>query len=202
MKGKAGIEIMDRRQFLQSLLTGIAAVAGESCATGNHRKPNSKEVISSVLTTTDESTLVVITDRYHYIFTVPSPLVAALKGSFHPYVQAQFLNFYVDVGGGTRGTVVLSLLAAPGDAIDAAITAGFSKVPGGAEYTTSLSGFRYFPRDNVRVTARYKLNRSYEVNVDDDLKTYAKPSPIMMAAGYLTVYGTLLVVAPQVYTSR
>jgi len=193
---------MNRRQFLRSSLTGIAVVAGESCASGDHRKPNSKEMVSSVLTTTDASTLVVITDRYHYIFTVPSPIVLALKGTFHPYVQAQFLNFHVDSGGGTRGTVILSLLAAPGDAIAAAIAAGFSKVPGGAEYTTFLSGFRYAPRDDFRVTARYKLNQTYEVNVDDDWKTYAKPSPVVMAAGYLTVYGTLLVIAPQVYTSR
>jgi len=54
----------------------------------------------------------------------------------------------------------------------------------------------------VKVTAQYKLNRLYEIEVEDELQNYSKPSPIMMAAGYLTLYGILLVVAPQVYTSH
>jgi hypothetical protein len=197
-----GIEIMDRRQFLRSSLIGIAAFASESCVTGTHRKPNSKEIISSVLTTSDGSKLVVITDRFHYVFNAPAPLVAALKGSFHPYVQARFVEFHVDVVGGAGGTVILSLVAAPEQAVDAAEAAGFSKVSGGAEYTTYLYGNRYSPNNNLKIPTGYKLNRIYEVSVDDDMKTYAKPSPIGMAAGYLTIYGILLVVAPQVYTSR
>jgi hypothetical protein len=166
-----------------------------------HTKPESKETVSSVLTNVDESQLVVMTDHFHYIFDLPAPLLAALKGSFHPYVQAAFSKFHVDIPGATSGTVTLSVTSAPDEALASAIAAGFTKTPDGAVFVTTLHGFRYYAGD-VHATAQYKLNKPYEIEVEDALQNYKKPSPIMMAAGYLTFYGILLVVAPQAFTSR
>jgi hypothetical protein len=145
--------------------------------------------------------LVVMTSHFHYVFELPGPLLAALKGSFHPYVHATFSAFHVDIPGTASGTVSLSVASAPDDALAAATAAGFTKTPDGAVFDTTLHGHRYTAGD-VQPTAQFRLNRPYEIEVEDDLQNYKKPSPIVMAAGYLTIGGILLVVAPQVYTSR
>jgi ankyrin repeat protein len=180
----------------RTTITGAA-----SHATEKHTRGISKEIITSVLTTADGRQLVVMTSHFHYIFELPVPLLAAIKGSFHPYVHATFSKFHVDMPGTSSGTVSLSVSSAPDEALASAIAAGFTKTPDGAVFATTLHGHRYTAGD-VQPTAQYRLNRPYEVEVEDDLRNYKKPSPIMMAAGYLTIYGILLVVAPQVYTSR
>lgn len=161
----------------------------------------SKELITSVLSTADGRHLVVMTSHFHYVFEPPAPLLAALQGSFHPYVHATFSAFHADIVGTTNGTVTLSVTSAPDDALASAIAAGFTKTPDGAVFATTLHGHRYTAGD-IQPTAQYRLNRPYEIEIEDDLQNYKKPSPITMAAGYLTIYGILLVVAPQVYTSR
>jgi hypothetical protein len=160
--------------------------AASSCASEKHTKVKLKEVVSSVLVTADGTQLVVMTSRFHYIFNVPAPLLAALKDSFHPYVQATFSDFHVEITQGTSGTVSLSVLSAPDEALTSAIAAGFTKTPSGAQFITTLHGVRY-TAGNVHATARYKLNKTYEIQVEDDLQNYSKPSPIMMTAGYLTL---------------
>jgi hypothetical protein len=191
---------MDRRKYLQASLGWIAGMAITSCATGKHTR-NEKEIVSGVLITADGTQLVVMTSRFHYIFNIPAPLLAALKGPFHPYVQATFSRFYVDINGTTSGTVSLSVSSSPDDALASAIAAGFTKTPGGAVFSTPLHGVRY-GAGNVHATAQYKLNKTYEIQVDDEQQYYLKQSPIKMAAGYLAIGAILLVVAPQVFTSR
>lgn len=175
--------------------------ANTSRTSAAHTKKTSKETVSSVLISTDGARLVVMTSHFHYIFEIPAPVLAALKGSFHPYVRAEFSVFRVDMYGNASGSVSLSVSSAPDNALADALTAGFTKTADGAVFATTLQGHR-FAAGNVQPTAQYKLNKTYEIQVEDDLVNYSKPSPIMMAAGYLTIYGILLVVAPQVYTSR
>ena len=172
-----------------------------AATTTAHGRIKSKEVVSSVLIAADGTRLVIVTAQFHYIFEMPAPLLAALKQPFHAYVQAKFSEFHVEIPGATTGTVSLSVSSAPDDAVASAIAAGFTKTPDGAEYATTLHGFRYTAGD-IKVGEQYILNKTYEIEVDDDLKNYRKPSPITMAAGYLTFYGILLVVAPQVIFDR
>jgi hypothetical protein len=177
-----------------------AITTAASSATAKHTR-TSKEMVSSVLITADEKQLVVMTSRYHYIFEMPPPVLATLKGSFHPYVSATFSELHVDMPGTASGTVSLAVSSAPDEALASAVAAGFTKTPAGAVFTTALRGHRYTAGD-VQPTAKYKLNRTYEIEVEDDLRNYSKPSPIVTAAGYLTFYGILLVVAPQVFIGR
>ncbi len=193
---------MNRRHCLRYPFGLFAIMAtAPSWASENHSKGKLKEIVSSVLVTDDGTQLVVMTPRFHYIFNIPAPLLAALKGSFHPYIQATFSDFHVEITQGTSGTVSLSVLSAPEEAITEAIAVGFTKTPSGAQFVTTLHGVRYSAGD-VHATAQYKLNRTYEIQVEDDLQNYSKPSPITMTAGYLTIGGILLVVAPQAFTSR
>lgn len=164
-------------------------------------KRASKETVSSVLISADGARLVVMTSHFHYIFEIPAPVLAALKGSFHSYVRAEFSVFHVDMYGNASGSVSLLVSSAPDSVMADALTAGFTKTADGAVFATTLQGHR-FAAGNVQPTPQYKLNKTYEIQVEDDLVNYSKPSPIMMAAGYLTIYGILLVVAPQIYTSR
>lgn len=194
-------ELMDRRQYLRYAIGWFAIASTVSCTSERRARVKSKESISSVLVTADGSQLVVMTARFHYIFNIPPPLLAALKGSFHPYVQATFSDFHVEVTQGTSGTVTLSVVSAPDEARAAAVAAGFTKTAAGPVFVTTLHGVRYVAGD-VHATAQYKLNNTYEIEVDDDLQNYSKPSPVTLAAGYLMIGGILLVVAPQAYTSR
>jgi hypothetical protein len=184
---------------------GAAPPAVQSTKTSGaiaaHTKKKSKETVSSVLISADGTRLIVMTSHFHYIFEIPAPVLAALKGSFHPYVRAEFSQFHVDIPGTASGTVSHSVSSAPDEALADAVTSGFTKTSNGAVFATTLHGHRYAAGD-VQPTAQYKLNRTYEIEVEDDLANYSKPSPIVMAAGYLTIYGVLLVVAPQVYTSQ
>jgi hypothetical protein len=193
------VKIMDRRHFLQYSMSWFAIFPAASRATDNHKKV--KETISSVLITTDEKRLVAMTSRYHYVFDIPPPLLAAIKGSFHPYVQAEFSEFHVDMVGTARGTVSLTLSSATDDAVTSAIDAGFTRTPGGAMFVATLNGHRYTAND-AQPVAQYKLNKPYEVELEDELRNYSPPSPIVKAAGYLTIYGILLVVAPKSFTSQ
>src|ERR1700704_4295043 len=139
------VKIMDRRHFLQYSMSWFAIFPAASRATDNHKKV--KETISSVLITTDEKRLVAMTSRYHYVFDIPPPLLAAIKGLFHPYVRAEFSEFHVDMVGTAKGTVSLTVSSAPDDAVTSAIDAGFTKTPGGAMFVTTLNGHRYTAND-------------------------------------------------------
>ena len=179
-----------------------AAPAAQSTKTTVHGKSKSKEIISSVLITVDDTKVVAMTSHFHYIFDIPPTVLAALKAQFHPYVRATFSKFHVELFGITTGTVALSVpTSAPDEALAAAIAAGFTKTSGGAVFIADLHGHRYTAGD-IQPTAQYKLNQPYEIEVEDDLVNYRKPSPIKMAAGYLAIGAILLVVAPQVYTSQ
>jgi hypothetical protein len=68
-------------------------------------------------------------------------------------------------------------------------------------FVTTLNGHRYTAND-AQPVAQYKLSKPYEVELEDELRNYSTPSPIMKAAGYLTINGILLVVAPKSFTSQ
>ena len=73
----------------------------------------STEVVSSVLISADEKELVVMTPQFHYIFDVPTPLVQSIKGQLHPFIQASFSQFHVDINGKTSGTISRATNAKP-----------------------------------------------------------------------------------------
>lgn len=187
---------MNRRNFVGHSLGWLALASASSCAT-QYKVPietSYKEVISSVLISVDEKTLVVMTDHFHYIFDVPSPLVQALKGNFHPYVQATFSAFRVDARGKMSGTISLLILNAPSEALQAAIGAGFTRTSNGAALTISLHGER-FTSVNILPTDRYRLNTSYKIDVVTEGYTY-KATPIAPIEGELALGGMLLIFLP------
>lgn len=187
---------VNRRSFAQHSLGWFAISGVSSCAT-QYKVPvetTYKEVVSSVLMSADEKTLVVMTDHFHYIFDIPAPLVQALKGTFHPYVKATFSTFRVDARGKMSGAISLLILSAPNDALETAISAGFTRISNGAVLTIPLHGER-FTSVNILPTAQYRLNTTYEIDVVIEGYTY-KPTPIASVEGGLALWGLILIGAP------
>ncbi len=188
---------MNRRTFVKYSLGCLTAANISSC--GYHKvrmggDSPSKEIVSSVLISADEKTLVVMTHQFHYIFAAPSALVQTLKGTFHPYVEATVSQFHVDINGKTSGTLSLFVSNAPTEALGAAVTAGFTRTSRGAVFTTTLHGDRYSAGD-VQATEQFRLNKTYEIEVTSEGYGW-KPSPIGTAAGELAMGGLILFSLP------
>lgn len=189
---------MNRRSFLAHSC-GWLAMGRVSVSLAQYRKvPNyakSKEVISSVLISSDEKKLVVMTHDFHYVFDVPVALVQAIKGSFHPFTHATFSEFRVDSSGSTTGTVTLRVSGAPREDLESAVRAGFSRSPRGAWFTTELHGERYNAGD-VQVGSQYQLNEPYEIEVETENGYSWRASPLASLGGSLALGLVILVSLP------
>jgi hypothetical protein len=184
---------MNRRGFAHHSLRCVALAIVSSCTT-TPTQTSSMELVSSVLISADERTIVVMTRQFHYIFNVPFPLIQALKGTVHQYDEATFSMFHVYNNGKTRGAVSILVSNAPPEVLDAAVASGFTRTPNGAVFNTQLYGDRYSAGD-VQPTTRYKLNKTYHIQVVSDGYSHI-PSPIKSAAGGFALGGLILFSLP------
>jgi hypothetical protein len=124
-----------------------------------------------------------------------------LKAPFHQNLRIKFSAFQVDKSGRTIGTLDLSLNTTADSVVIAAVAWGFATTADGAVYTLTTQGIRFAAHD-VDVAEQYKLDKTYQVQVDDDPKGSSPPSPMVVAADKLAMFGKPLVVAPPEFTSR
>jgi hypothetical protein len=177
---------MNRREFIGHSALGLVVTGVSGCATTDEWK-SYHEAVSSVLISSDEHKLVVMTAHYHYIFDAAPGLVGTLKGTFHPYVKATFGGFRVFKSGRTLGTVTLILSNAPGEAVDEAVAAGFERDPKGAELVASVEGQRY-RAGVVKTTSPYSLNKSYDIEVSSEQsQAHLSETPIKVVGGALVL---------------
>src|SRR5690606_19135578 len=74
-----------------------------------------KENFSSIYVTEDKKTLVVVGDRFHYIFDADPIIVSTLYSSYHPYTSATFSDFQVNEKNEVFGFFGIYLDAHAGD---------------------------------------------------------------------------------------
>lgn len=187
---------MNRRDFVQHSLGWLAILDISSCAQYHpvSAYTTSIEIVSGLLISEDGKTLVVVTNRFHFIFDVPSPVVQAIMGTFHRYVQASFSKINFENRDSVSGTISLLVLKAPAEAVEAAATAGFTKTSNGAVFTTTLHGDVYGAADVV-LPAQYKLNKAYEIEVVT-AGTAWRATPIASTAGGFALGSLILVSLP------
>jgi hypothetical protein len=188
------LKIMNRREFSKWMFALLSIASISACTFPVVRNSIYMETVSSVLISADGTKLVVITNRFHYIFNIQPTFAQAIKGNFHEFLQATFSDFHVDPNGKITGHVTLILSMAPSEAMEEAINAGFSKTktPNSAILETALNGERYSP-GAIKISNKYRLNRTYNIQITseqpDDKVTI---TPLTLVGGVLAVAGVTL----------
>jgi hypothetical protein len=150
---------------------------------------------SSVLVSADKKTLVVITDKYHYIFPAPSSLVGILHTPEQEKINATIYSFRLNTDHVLEGNIELCL---PDDsskpAIDKVTQLGFHHTGKYRGYcaATTLKGARYRSGD-IPVSDSYKLKKSYQVEVHVDANALERGTKIALTPITAAADGTLIV---------
>lgn len=132
---------------------------------------NYTDTFSSVLISTDHTTLAVLSSRYHYVFNANQGLALLLTSKAHKNIRAQIYDFTLTRDNAVSGRVDLCLDATASAAdITTVITNGFTNDNGrSSQYCKryTLAGVRY-KAGKAMVSEAYQLNQTYSVNVNAD----------------------------------
>ena len=191
---------MERRVFVKEGLCSLTILSIAGCFTPMLYAPRHyDETGLAFYVTEDGSKLVVIGEKYHYIFDDVSPSLKEILLSpleLRTVVAASLMNFFVGSDNAVTGGYALSLLDTASEAQrKSAIAAGFA-VP---ELTLSgqLRGLRYSAEGfRLPATDRRTFAHSYVVNVGESRSTTTKVllTPLAVTAdGVLILAGTALV---------
>jgi hypothetical protein len=196
---------MNRRNFIKGTFSSIVFVSTAGCLTpkfNESRFVTGKylDTVISFLITEDGSKLVVLGEKYHYIFDVSPSLKNVLLGPIRSELRAYFEIFHVTLDNKISGDYSLELL---NDATDeqknAAVDAGFT--PGELALTLSghLEGIRYSAEGFPPIGQAYKFNQQYIVEIQEEQSAANKAGKILatpiviLADGVLILTGVALV---------
>ena len=200
---------MDRRLFLICGATA-ACVTLSACITP--KLFNDKEYtehISSFMITADGRKLVVLGERYHYIFDMPDKLLPVLKSGYRKTLNSSFYSFHVNDSAVTgRYDLTLPKSASVGDK-QQAIADGFEAGSfGDLGFSGEIQGTRYSAADFEQKLTAQPLNKNYTVEVTETLSPVDKgvrmlATPVTVAAdGVLMLGGVLLLPVVLISISR
>ena len=190
---------MDRRVFVTGGLSSLAFLSTAGCFTPMLYGPHKyDETALSFYVTEDGSKLVVLGEKYHYIFDDVSPSLKHILLSpleLRTLVVANLTNFSVDSDNVVTGNYTLSLLETASEAHRrSAIAAGFA-VP---ELTLSgqLKGLRYSAEGfRLPEADRQTFSHPYVASVEEprSMTTKILLTPLAVTAdGVLILAGTAL----------
>lgn len=155
------------------------------------------ESVSSLLISSDDKNIVVITEKYHYVFDAPPEMVAALKAPFHPSIEGSLGTLVVKGSGAAFIRYELSLKdeASP-QAREQALAAGF-KARGKGVDTLSIQGALHGTRyasGGLQLPAQspLRLNRTYQISVDAELSPAEKYGRALLTPVTLTADGAMV----------
>ncbi len=188
---------MERQEFLKGALSSLTLVSVSGCFTPMLYEPRTyDETALSFLVTEDGSRLVVLGEKYHYIFDDISPsLKEILLGPLHlrTVVVAVLANFYVNSDNVVTGDYVLSLSdQASDEQRKRAMSAGF--VPPDLTLPGHLKGVRYsaegFPFSAAQTQG---FAHRYDARVREERSKAAKIllTPVTVAADGVLILGGL-----------
>lgn len=126
------------------------------------------EVVSSILVTQDRQKLVILGADYHFVFSMPKGIEAALKVPFRRAIAAEFGEFRIHPDGVVTGNYQLVMSKEDSAAhFDAASAIGFAEVGSGDHLRMlgRLYGVRYYADRASAPASRLKLNPPYRVRV-------------------------------------
>jgi hypothetical protein len=173
----------NKRQFVFSgLLLGIGSMFG--CA--NIAKTQYTEKLSAIYITQDHEKIIIITDKYHYIFPANPLILSTLSGPYRSHVIASFDRFSVSDPNIVSGIFQLRIDAKADENMKAAALLEDYKAhhDGTLIAQGHLRGERYLPSNLEGAPKPEQLNREYSITVDERGMNRHKtpPSPIKSAA--------------------
>lgn len=203
---------MKRRQFLAlSIVSASGLVAGCNGGVGPITDKwladgQYEETLKAFLITQDGKKLVVLGERYHYIFDLPPALYKVMTSSYRPKLHTEFRDF-VAQGDKISGRYKLELKrkdAPPNSDVRAQALADGFKDDNRFTESGTISGTRYMPRPLDGATIPQAFNAAYEVHVTEKPTPAGKAvklalSPITVAADgglYLAAAAGAVVIAP------
>jgi hypothetical protein len=189
---------MERKEFLKGALSSLTGLSVTGCFTPKLYEPRTyDETALSFLVTEDGSRLVVLGEKYHYIFDDISPSLKEILLSplnLRTVVIAVLANFYVNSDNVVTGDYFLSLSdQASDEQRQSAIDAGF--VTPGLTLQGHLQGVRYsadgFPFSAAQTQG---FAHRYGASIRAERSKTAKIllTPITVAADGALILGGLL----------
>lgn len=133
-----------------------------------HYNKNShyKENISSILITEDNSTLVVIGKKYHYVLKNVNKIATIIKSDLHEKCKLQFVDANIDMDNQISGWLKVIMQNPSKNEISEAIKYGFVKDNSNMALEFKLNGTRYLA-GAVAPAKKYLLNEQYSISVSE-----------------------------------
>lgn len=155
------------------------------------------ETVSSILVSGNGKALVVVGEKYHYIFDAPESVKATLQSDFRKIVEVGFDRFVVDTSQRITGTYRLRIdKNAPGEQKEKALAAGFKALPTGELVASgSVTGQRYAANGIQPTDASQKLQKEYQVSIAEEKALGAKPAKLLLTPITIAVDGVLFLAA-------
>ena len=195
--------IRDRRNFMMlgaaASLGGLSACADPDKFITQNLFANQRYVerVSSLLISSDDKHIVVITEKYHYVFDAPPEMVAALKAPFHRSIEGSLGTLFIRGSGAASIRYELVLKdAATSQEREQALAAGF-KARGKAADSLSIHGELHGTRyasGGIQPPAQspLRLNRTYEISVDAELSSTEKHGRALLTPITVTADGAMV----------
>lgn len=188
-----------RRRNFTGLALALPWVPLSGCVTtAMHEEHVYAERLLGVLISADRQSLVVVGEKYHYIFSAPPQVLAALDEQLQPGIEAaSFQSFRVTPDHKIQGKLVLQTKrdASPAQVAQAR-QAGFEQRSGRWVAEAPMRGERFTPRPGAPLPLQ-KLSQAYEVRVTEApsgavraLKAAA--TPVTVAADGVLVIGAVV----------
>ncbi|WP_155947057.1 hypothetical protein [Pseudacidovorax intermedius] len=190
---------MNHQRRLMLAGAGSALIGLSGCVTKRlyDMRSDYREHIHGFFMTSDGASLVILGQRYHYVFAAPPALVAALKPALHSAAKAaDFSTFTVDRNNVVSGYVTLGLKNSLSQEEQAlAKEAGFEQGVRGWTHRVDLRGTRY-SADRFAGLASQKFSQDYSVYVEEEfapglLALKVAATPITVLADGVIALGAL-----------
>jgi hypothetical protein len=176
---------MKVRKLLSKLIASsfvlVAAMLGTGCTISMFSNYSYNENISSILISQDKKKIVVISEKFHYIFDAPPTLINTLESPIHSKITASFDSFKVTKDNAITGTIQLHPTGETSDAERAiAKELGFyfynkNYKQGNFNWMGYIKGTRYSAKEfTMPTTTYYKLSKPYVVRIEAERTTIEK----------------------------
>lgn len=190
---------MMRRRNIAGLALGLPLASMSGCVTMRmHEEPVYAEHLQGVLISADRKSLVVVGEKYHYVFTAPPQVVAALEEQLQPGIEAAgFQGFTVSPDNKIQGKLVLQTRRdASSTQVRLARQAGFEERGGRWVVEAPMTGERFTPRPGAALPLQ-KLGQAYVVRVTETSSGATKvlkaaATPVTVAADGVLIIGAVV----------
>ena len=149
-----------------------------------------RESVTSVLITLDRERLIVVGDKYTYVFENSADLINSISGEVRPYLTAKFNPFVVS-GDKINGGIILILEGLPDSLAQQARNKGYRHSHDKNRMYLDLrpSGVRYITNQDLFSESVSELTQEYSVSVVE--RKTKRNTKLLLAPITIAIDGTL-----------